>query len=1704
MSHPLDPRHEFPNGSVMGDHGPSLHSGIGCETVPGGSVHPCFGQTAFPPQVPGPHARPSHVHTVPLSPGPQGAGHPISPGPQGAGHPISTGPPSPFPQQPNQPRTFDGRSTLLFPGTLDPSPIDQPNVPRLDHPHPKTPPMGMDAPIIFGSGSEHHPSIPLDGPIIFGPGPQFNPEIVCAPHLSHSSSRLQEVGPILRPEDPVPAPHLRHPSSRSQEGGPVPRPEDPVPAPHVPLPPSRTQEGGHVPRPEIVRAPHVPLPPSRKQEGGPVSRPESPMRAPHVPLPPSRKQEGGPVSRPESPLRHPGHNPQYTARIQEGGPVSRPESPLRHPGHNPQYTARIQEENQRKDIQYGPPRTPLREDTTINEPKYPPKTPLRGEGSKTPLRDNTNKNEIKYDSKTEEEINNNVSVPKGRMKAPSWNNLPLPIPKNNSSDSQHGENKKIIPREPISKNGPKKKPGDQSDQEPNSAPRKVPTSPYHKPPSPKSPYHKPPSPQRDLMYGKHSQNIHSYIPGTGNEVSPNGSVQVKTGNNMLGHPVKVSASSPSVPTHPHITGVLPNEMDGCAGSIVMGHPTKASISNPPVPAPPVTGVLPKGHAKASVSNPPIQTHPPHRTGVLSNEMDARGSRLGHNVPHLGSPRPLQSPHPGEKSIPSGQSMHPGQLSPEVHSHPKHTINHLGGSITSKIPFHPGLHHIDPSPDEEDASPFDESQLRVGFFSSHNPFSSAVPEQSHPLDRNNTHYPSHGREAQQSFLGEGYPSHSPRHMTPETVMQHGPVAAANSPPVNLATNAGVPTGPPNIVPSVQAPQNITPLVQASQSTPSMQVPQSTSPLVQGSQSNIPLVQGPSNITPLVQISQNTILPSSVNKIIVSEQILQEAVISISSDETSDGTSSEEERVIKPNPKKSGKNKNSRPKKIIPKKQNKKISQKEKSSSTVTPSSGTIASPHQSPHSQQSGGGDDKIGRKSPHSLRSNQSAQSSIPKKQTETMHNGIDEKQAETIELSSSSINESIPHSNQVKIEIESDNIINPNLLPQMEALLLVQVKKSMETLSPTTQERFLTEMEPRLLYALSALDQVHKLVSEKEARNKANGYKDSDVPERPLIQTNLHVSDATPQWMVALLNTLQKENTDPEVSDLVQDPADSIPSQASNEKITEPFSQASDSIEYILDDDPTGSTVSRSSHPRLKRFQSPIKKKDKKDNNEDILQNIKKEDDTEKQKKVDGYDEENDKKDDSGEKQSQSNSRSHSLSKNQLSPQSIQSPGSLLQQSSSPQLNTTSRRSFLKKKPSHPFVLGSSDSEPSLSFYGNDPLSTFFPPGSISKDKTISDHSILSYTPNSPSILFLPGSTPTETTGIPDYPLSSYTPSSPSQQTVPSLDVPDISLQESEEYKKELPAPKKKRAKRVTGDPNDPNRIISPGRKKRIKNNRLLQNEIPEGDHVPTPESEGIDTELNSSKRKSSTRLKIDGDGIEDCTIEGKRSRPKKNDDDKKNPIRFTPGLEQTFQFKMENPKRPGSASHTRYELYKTTTSYANFIEVGGRVSDFRHDIIKGFCTMDDGSNPFPQMEIDKKTHSTASTEDKTNNIIHDKEKVKSEYDDEVKNSTEDKMNNIIHNIEKNNDINCKDDPYNKNEYQKNNKSSIDINIDSKDDPYNKDECQKNSESTIDTTDLKDKNNDNKQNNTIQNIQKLQEEHLNHLNDDVDLEPSYSISLSV
>ena len=54
-------------------------------------------------------------------------------------------------------------------------------------------------------------------------------------------------------------------------------------------------------------------------------------------------------------------------------------------------------------------------------------------------------------------------------------------------------------------------------------------------------------------------------------------------------------------------------------------------------------------------------------------------------------------------------------------------------------------------------------------------------------------------------------------------------------------------------------------------------------------------------------------------------------------------------------------------------------------------------------------------------------------------------------------------------------------------------------------------------------------------------------------------------------------------------------------------------------------------------------------------------------------------------------------------------------------------------------------------------------------------------------------------------------------------------------------------------------------------------------------------------------------------------------------------------------NPKRPGSQAHRRFECYRTGMTVLDFLDAGGRVGDIYNDISRCYSAVSD----FPYREI-------------------------------------------------------------------------------------------------------------------------------------------------
>ena len=57
------------------------------------------------------------------------------------------------------------------------------------------------------------------------------------------------------------------------------------------------------------------------------------------------------------------------------------------------------------------------------------------------------------------------------------------------------------------------------------------------------------------------------------------------------------------------------------------------------------------------------------------------------------------------------------------------------------------------------------------------------------------------------------------------------------------------------------------------------------------------------------------------------------------------------------------------------------------------------------------------------------------------------------------------------------------------------------------------------------------------------------------------------------------------------------------------------------------------------------------------------------------------------------------------------------------------------------------------------------------------------------------------------------------------------------------------------------------------------------------------------------------------------------------------------TIAVRQENPKRPGSQSHARYEKYKAATTLSEFRSLGGSAADFKYDSAHGYVVAHSGA---------------------------------------------------------------------------------------------------------------------------------------------------------
>ena len=69
-----------------------------------------------------------------------------------------------------------------------------------------------------------------------------------------------------------------------------------------------------------------------------------------------------------------------------------------------------------------------------------------------------------------------------------------------------------------------------------------------------------------------------------------------------------------------------------------------------------------------------------------------------------------------------------------------------------------------------------------------------------------------------------------------------------------------------------------------------------------------------------------------------------------------------------------------------------------------------------------------------------------------------------------------------------------------------------------------------------------------------------------------------------------------------------------------------------------------------------------------------------------------------------------------------------------------------------------------------------------------------------------------------------------------------------------------------------------------------------------------------------------------------------KNNDNNEMNMIKEYIKLNKSIKFQEENPKSKGTVVYDRYERYKRSSNYKEFIELGGKNDDYYYDYRKGF----------------------------------------------------------------------------------------------------------------------------------------------------------------
>jgi hypothetical protein len=124
-------------------------------------------------------------------------------------------------------------------------------------------------------------------------------------------------------------------------------------------------------------------------------------------------------------------------------------------------------------------------------------------------------------------------------------------------------------------------------------------------------------------------------------------------------------------------------------------------------------------------------------------------------------------------------------------------------------------------------------------------------------------------------------------------------------------------------------------------------------------------------------------------------------------------------------------------------------------------------------------------------------------------------------------------------------------------------------------------------------------------------------------------------------------------------------------------------------------------------------------------------------------------------------------------------------------------------------------------------------------------------------------------------------------------------------------------------------------------------------------------------------------------------------------------------IKFIQNNPKRPGSGSYDTYEGYKTTTTFQEFLDAGGKNGDMRWDFGKGFLEIQDDRVPNVEYVEKKKTtpkkkkspakkeKNKKKVEEKVEKVEENVEKVEEKVDEKEEEAVVEKVEEKIENID-------------------------------------------------------------------------------------------------